>query len=679
MSSAMNEKFQSFLEKSSQIIAREADPSRLRATLARLEQSCVRDLIDDSHRADEKEIKKLLWSSLLRESIRAQNFDLAMLLVAKLHLVQLAMVMQTTIENARLLPNDLSKCMALAYASQYVGMTGEASDADSNYETTRMLLEASTKLKENSLTGVDLNCSADFLLNFDDWDLAGQFIEQWAPTRAHPSLRRVFIKYALHNEIMGNYEQALDSYEQLNAQPLNRMRVMIKLHKRAFWRQLKRAIDGGDADNRDPSPIRQSAIDLMFATGRCETGLEYKIIGQSLDIVRIDKRRRIDLYESSTLEAAPHLPSRLLNFVRNPNIKKWLDEQQIDAIVAMSDSLDARPRALLSELASTLMSNGNHAHAASIYLVCGHKRNAEGLLSKFLSSNDLFSIIARNKNVNASVLLREAKHAKESTRALVYARLGLFDEAIRMLMNSQTDRSTRSCIEKLENICGHMTKLIEPPHESARFERIDPMLEVNTLEALDYMSERGSVTTVIQTVIILATITLIKLDMHAQDNDLTQTCELLRSNLQKIFGFLRAQVSRATSGAHSAIEASDRLVRCIQTLVNTLDDRLHCLATAAEVCDNVREGMKELVAHVCGECMLAGKYRSAALLHASLGDQVQAAKCLMRTGDIEAVIKFALTARDLTVNRLTINFLRHLNADAKLIDSFIAKAQQTDP
>lgn len=237
-----------------------------------------------------------------------------------------------------------------------------------------------------------------------------------------------------------------------------------------------------------------------------------------------------------------------------------------------------------------------------------------------------------------------------------FLKLGLLDELLQLL--AQTSQSgDQDFARSLE----HIEKLIENRYFNT-LDAVNPTLRKTTLEfVLDMLKDEDDkhlTTSVITIVIFTTTIFLIKLDV----SDAATVNESM-PDLEVAFDFLAKYLKQLT------FAASDTLMRATNVLVVAIKSKLDTLA------DNelIRESFKTLIETVAGKCLIESRYKSAAMLYSQIEDNVSAIKALMRAGEVETVINFALLVRDINVNRIAINYLRHLRVDVKILDNFIAR------
>lgn len=87
--------------------------------------------------------------------------------------------------------------------------------------------------------------------------------------------------------------------------------------------------------------------------------------------------------------------------------------------------------------------------------------------------------------------------------------------------------------------------------------------------------------------------------------------------------------------------------------------------------DSLRHCVRLLVESLAGRCLMESLYREAASLYGQIGDQLGALKALMRTNDAQLVAQFGLlNSGELAVQRVALNYLRHMKAPAELIEDF---------
>lgn len=239
-----------------------------------------------------------------------------------------------------------------------------------------------------------------------------------------------------------------------------------------------------------------------------------------------------------------------------------------------------------------------------------------------------------------------------------FLKLGLIDELLQLFL--RTSHSTgKEIITSIE----YFEQLIDNKFYDT-LETINPKLKLTTLElVLETLHEEldKDLTINIVCVVFFATnIFLLKLD--------TSNERLLTSSmpsLELLFTYLAKYLKELP------LRASDVLVRATNNLVISVKDKLDALADNA----TIRENFKTIVETVAEQCLIESRYKGAAMLYSQIEDNVNAIKSLMRAGDVDTVVDFALLVRDITVNRITINYLKHLKVDVKKIEDFITRSK----
>lgn len=254
--------------------------------------------------------------------------------------------------------------------------------------------------------------------------------------------------------------------------------------------------------------------------------------------------------------------------------------------------------------------------------------------------------------------LHKQKIPDRHSLLMKFLKLGLLDELIQLLAQAPSSGD-----EGIARSLEHIEKLIENRYFNT-LDAVNPVLKKITLDlisrSLQDEDDKDLTMSVITAVIFTITIFLIKLD--ASDVDMIDRA---MPDLEIAFEYLAKYLNTLT------FTASDTLVRATNFLVVEIKSKLDILA------DNelVRDSFKTLIETVAGRCLIESRYKSAAMLYSQIEDNLNAVKALMRAGDVDTVINFALLLRDINVDRITINYLKHLKVDIKIIEEFVARTK----
>lgn len=252
-----------------------------------------------------------------------------------------------------------------------------------------------------------------------------------------------------------------------------------------------------------------------------------------------------------------------------------------------------------------------------------------------------------------------------------YLSAGLFDEAIQELATSSLNLEAMDLgkgVDFVETICRK--------NQNDTLERIDPYLKVKTLKALKAFTieNQGNVTLVITLLIYIVSLMLLKLESAKEvdgetadhrpggRNFATQSSKL--HLLEVSFQYL------ATYLKDFNYKTSDSLFASISFLTSSLKVKLDILDDN----DVIKDSFVLVVQSTANKFMIYGQYRSAAKLYSSIDDNTNAARALMRLGDINVVVSFALMVCDVAVNRITVNYLKHLKVSQDTIEDFLNKS-----
>lgn len=613
------------------------DEHVLRKEVLKLEEKCEAQFRD----SEPEDLRRRLWIHLVELSVELQNVHLSLLAVAKLKLAQLALLLHSTLRQKTPLDED-TKLLALYYVASYFGMS-------TTFET-RLTQIWSSAQQEHLL---------ELFINSGRWTSAIDFIDSSSmrPQEKELKKRLIYRKLALHLELEGNYPEALENYERSGGPRGDVLRVLLKQHKNLAFGKLRSCClpSGGSS--------RSFWFDFLLSSGG-------RLSASEKNELRCDYRLSLASsfrdFEKSILA---EIPEKVKSFFKDTDPSKWADRRRIDYIISYGASLNSDTRLQLAHLASRYQETNSISKACNLYL-CLDQLAALFYLSPRLMdrasslklvyhygdaiqlASSLISFERNAANNDHSSRAEETRRSKESALLFVsYMRLGLIDEALNMIAAGWTEDEA-AIVKGIEHLEGSVEKRF-----ACSLDDIDPVIEGATLVRVLNTRKRQVFLTHVITIVILA-ITVLLNKMENNPNKAMKRLESMFSLASECF-----------VGPNFA--TSDALIRSMGVLVEAVKDKLDLLADY----DAIRDAFRQMVLATADRCMIEGRYKSAAMLYNHIEDYKSAVKSLMRMGDLEVVINYSLLVRDITVNRITINYLKHLNADQAIIKDFIARSQ----
>lgn len=634
----------------------ERDATKLRENLKLLEDECKLELRDREQ--NEAKLLRCLWLKLSVLAIRQSNIELCLLIAAKLKLFQLVSLLKSLTSQQK--PTKISFAIALSYARSLF----QASEEDDPFDS----------ITEDDIKNCQPSAFKELIelhLNSNDPHQALESIEtRYKFDRKCCESQRCIIlhKLAQHLEAEENFAGSLAKYEEAGSSASNLTRVLIKQHPQSAHHHLRNYM----FDNKS---VRQFWKDYLHDSGNHEELKHlHSVTNDQLAMIRFRSNRNnckeIDEFMGSILTKTN------FEFVIDKSHTKWNDKRKLDLVASFGSGLEDTSRQALAELSLHYervgrweISTGLLLHLEQINLLVNRVAQSSGNLSgvklagkygasRLAMANDLLidHLIEKPTRVN------DLTKANKSERVILfesYSKLGLMDEALAALSSDLDDSIVLEVVEFLG-------KSIESQAQGS-LDCIDPELSSSTLSNLKLSINNNPIlsTNEIVIVILCTTILLRKLENsnHIYSNNTEGEHEKWVAKLEVMFQHL------ADFSSTLDLVASDELVKTTSNLINALKEKLDLLSDSKVI----RQSFQRLVDEMASRCMVEGKYKSAAILYSQIEDNVSAVKSLMRTGDVEDVIDFSLLVKDITVNRVTINYLKHLRVDAEIIDDFISK------
>lgn len=635
----------------------------LRENLRQAEERCCEGVTEPDQ---VKRFKRRLWLHLVKLSVELENLQLAELLVAKLELVQLALLVRSTLQQA----NKINRWIALHYIAKYFNIEHN--------------------LKPEIYTDIsDLSCIneydrlVDIFIDCGQWEFASKLIEQIPSNNRIKSIKKRLVshKFAMHLEIDENFEQALINYEKSGGELENSTRVIVKFHMNIAFKELKNYCLKNIKLHNFWNQYHLVALGIEFNSNNvCDLDSNGFAVTSSWRCGRL----RSDLKLPSDITSLVSIPDEIRNFVMDSDSSKWFKKRRIESVISSTAGLNPNLRSRLAELSRRYDQNNSFSKASGLYICIEQIELFLTTSSRFLNKLDCLQLACQFKSTETILtdmveyLIRDEEAYQRRKRKKVkkkYTRgnsmmreyevlakscveLGLIDEALQIFSFSccNNDQIIVDAIEHLET-------LIKLKHKGS-LDNVDPELGDVSLKLIhdSLVGNQILATSVITTVILCATIFLYKLNSNDSEDD---SNSLFLTKLEVMFKNISNYFDELT------FNASKSLISSTNTLVNAVKDNLDVLSDSVII----KEGFRKIVETTARRCMIESQYKKAAMLYRHIEDNVNAIKSLMRIGDVEIVINFSLLVRDITVNRLTINYLKHLNVEPKVIEDFIARSK----
>lgn len=474
--------------------------------------------------------------------------------------------------------------------------------------------------------------------------------------------RIILFKLAQQNELESDFPAAIINFEKSGTLEHNIARVLIKRHLNFAYSELQTYCSG-------QKTLRKFFIEYSI---ECDKLSDLHLNENETQIYDPVTQMRV-IFEKFSAEEAENiiikpLSSGIKEFIFDLSGDKWLNKRKLDSMMSMGMGFSST-RLQLSLLAHYYQRSGCAKKASSVFLLLNQEEAALNLLPKNLDSNTSLRTIF-NLSTKSQLSLKaidyflytdkkaKSKNKSHDTKALFDSclKLGLINEALlAFAADSYKDQKMLfTAISSLENA-------LEDKYNSGIYD-INPFISNLTLRLLkDFLQGDQIIATHVITIIVLClTAILHKINLSSLESaDLfIGKSELMFINLSE---YLKC----------SNFDASSELVRATNKLITMVKGKLEALSGS----DVVRKVFKQLVECTADRCMIEGQHKSAAMLYSQLEDNVSAVKALMRLGDADLVMNFSVLVRDITVNRITINYLKHLKVDPSVLEDFVARSK----
>lgn len=649
----------------------------------------------DSKKQDQT--RPILLESLRRNLDVASDVDLLLVIIERLGFRELLELCNATMSTGRgqVLEQKQRVELALFYTSSYLNIP-RTSRLDLRSHIQRLASHEKSSSHEQSL--FDIDQALELAFDCSQWALAFELVDTYFGPFESLSLlnrRRIHCKRGHSYESCDNYQRALVSFDEAGCLEKHAIRLIIKNNVGFAERQLKNQIDKFERED-----ISQMWLECSFACGHHSNDQSLPESLKDMDEKTFDHLLKLtpETIEQQTFNL---LPDRIRVFLTNNDAAKWQDRHLVMSISELGSNLSDKMRRCLAKIVSRPQAESGPTDSqkvCSIYKILDEpellfetmstkatvsNENYLRLLNNFASQDQLATSLS-NLMLNDSLSnTNQARNLKEDQlQSVIYLKLGLLDEtlqvSLRLIRGEQDISPLVAHIESLARDDKPATELSSQLQPD--LDELDPELCPETLKGarkvLESIQMSGqqqlAATNVIVYVISCQVIFLRKLDPTLTDPEASEQIQQggslsLLAKLELMFEHLAGLLQQFD------FAVSDGLLRITNELVKVVKFKLELLAD----CDCIRNTLGQLVESSASKCLMAAKYKQAAILYSHIDDNISAAKALMRTGDLEVVTNFALLVNDIAVNRITINYLRHLGAAETIQQEFISKTSSS--
>lgn len=458
-------------------------------------------------------------------------------------------------------------------------------------------------------------------------------------------------------ELDEEFIEALEVHERCSTQLGHCGRLILKNSLHISLDQIRKYLSKSDQS-------KAVLAELVWLLGDNSSALElYKSINDRVNATRLTADMfGLNLSERYVLEGLDRLSATDLG-----SSNSFTDlKSKMRSLIKFTSSVDKPSRKALFELATIYHSMGDLIKASTFYLYLGltdqalrfpNKRLHTSKLLQFMwrdycgPSRALYALVDDLNTESYSMGEKDKKH-------YLYLKLGMIDEVLQSICSLESGDSLAYSLHVIDNL-----KLLVRKRDLESYNNLDINLNKSTLRKVSIiLADEKTLNTNVITIFILCTsILLIKIDLMVRD-----ILDVDLSMLETIFEYL-SKLSKELK-----FNATEWLTSAANSLIGLVKEKLELINESI----TIRESFKALIDAICDECMVESQYKSAAMLYTSIEDNIKAVKALMRTGQVEVVINFSLLVKDIAVNRITINYLRHCRVDQSVIDEFTARSRK---
>lgn len=629
----MDEKFKQFI-KTYDLSSRNCD--KLDSNVAKLE-----DDFKSSTLSKEKHSSRLLWTCLAVESLRLKNIRLLATSLRKLDLAPFERLLRTVVRPEV----DASYDLLYAYIANYLN---EPDD----------LFRPSTDTKprlDSQIIEYISDENIRFFVSSNDWTEAIKYYESLVDdiaineTHKQILMSQIFHEYAQQLEWDDDFQSSLTYFEKCGTEIIHAPRLIIKQYMETSYGHLQRYCNDRSL-RRFWSLFRNLLVEQVYCTNQLI--LDEPVINTEVT----DGKQEMRLSEI--------LHARLINSYKPSD---WFDTRKTNIEISkLSQSLSRRD---FSRLVNSVIQMRDPIKVSNMYLLLDQPEaflNASFGFVDDLTRLDLANKYGDNYD-SATCIIRRMTSKKNKKMDLyttedllpsnlrilfqAYAKIGLMDEALQTLSLHEFedfDMELADLIKKLERF--------QP--DSAD---IDPRLSDTTLSNYrKLMHANETLITDSTTIIIyLLGVFVAKLEPVIVENQVEDNIKL-----ENMFKYAAEVLNEFT------FSYSESLLNSTNVLILRVKDKLELISDN----ETIRDSFRQIVETIASRCMIESRYKSATMLYSQIEDHVKAVKSLMRTGEIDTVINYSLLVQDVTVNRITINYLKHLQVEAHIIEDFIKQS-----
>lgn len=664
----------------------------IRERLVRLEKEYTHQSRNDINKRDADEIDKSpLWLELVQISVRQSRLDLALILIGRLKITPLARVMQLILVTQA---SELNSQLAIHYISNYFGLASDESET---------IAKLSRKADDKSIH--DLEPIFQFWLDAGKWDQIYDFIDDLTnKSLAKNCLKLMFYEQAMTHEWEENFNDSLKCHDRADSLKTNTLRLA-----------LKRFPENSDANQIEMDSQGEAWVDyatIFTDSDKIRAQLDKCDNEDMLEVVPLFRLYLQLDFESANQLALELMPEVIQNYVRGSmdNSKMQNEEQSQQILRDNCSLLTVRQKFQLAEVANHAIERDDFDRAGTI-LVClkqdklhlslidDDKLLTEASIGSLIrmheptndTSIDLIGLFERQRRIAKSrgkKRFQDKKNLEESSPVLakLCLTMGLLDECLRILISSirlNKDTSRSSLLEACDSLANEIKDMENS--SSSKFgnkqlrqyqSRLSTSIRHETIQlatellANGEQTDRESISAVITFVVLVLILAIQRKPANNDKKPQTPTEELPEINfwlsrIESLATHLSALLDQFNAST-AQLSSSDQLVRACSWLLKSAKANFEQIS-ASEI---ARDCLRQLVQSVAGRCLMEGRYKQAASLHNQIEDYVNAVKALMRLGDLNVVIEYAMLVHDVTVHRISLNFLKHMRAPPELIEDF---------
>lgn len=636
---------------------------------------------------DERNQEKVLinlWNRLIKVSLELENIDLALLVIARLKLTRIARVIQSIL---MVRANEVAVSVGLAYVAREFGL---------EYQPKNQFDEP------KSIFSIDI--LLELLINQGKWSEAKSLVDgSYKGTKASLMKRRLSFRHAQHLESDESYCDALAKYEEAKVEANHAFRILSKLHLGRVIRELK---DYWMTEERKLTILPVHYFETFNWQEDVRNNLEEFCLSGELgpiNTVRListlsrSDSKRFDMIEDKIIESQANDEVHLAISPLQLRDQNHIDRKSFLKLI--NAKIESSLQIQLAQIACLNLKRNMNSQRVSCYLLGLNqfesyiRLNETDRLAKMellaRESVDPYTFVSNLPDVLRT--RQNAKRVPNSNLSLLLLKLGLVDEALEYVQNSNEIRQNllSECVgwfgQIVDTKVGQDWSWMDPEICETTLLKFSKASNDNLVFDQELQEEQTQATNVIKYVIFALIVFIDKLkkdedNVQKMENDpesefILQEKEQQTSNewlrkLEIMFYYLAKFLKDFTFSVCNE-ESGQQLVKATSLLMKLSRSKMDSIKDS----EIIRDSFRQLVDCIASRCLMEAQYKQAASLFSQMGNHMEACKCLMREGDIGVVIDFALITNDIAVNRITLNYLRHLNAKPEVIRDFIARTK----